>query len=87
MLGIVKEKKSPKTKTVETHVEAGSDLEEITVANISARVKRSDETGLTDVVLKSLSDTQVDGLKRWLNAQEYLEDATQSVPALGHFGC
>ncbi len=80
MLGIAKEKKSPKTKTVETHVEAGSDLEEITVANISARVKRSDETGLTDVVLKSLSDTQVDGLKRWLNAQEYLEDATQSVP-------
>jgi len=80
ILGTVKEKKIPKPKPVETEVEPDPSMEEITVANITAKVKRSAD-GLTDVVLKSLSDTQVDGLKRWLKAQENLEDATQSVPA------
>ena len=49
-------------------------MEEINVANISAKVKRREESGLTDVSLKSLNDTQVEGLKRWLNAQDFLKD-------------
>jgi hypothetical protein len=75
----VKEKKTPKPKSVETEKEPDPSVEVITVLNIVAKFKPCEEPGLNDVVLKSVSDTQMEGLKNWLKAQQMLADEDESV--------
>lgn len=78
LLGIVKEKKSPKPKSVETEQQPDPSVEVITVLNIEAKFKRYEEAGLNDVVLKSVSDTQVERLKNWLKGQQMLAEEDES---------
>jgi hypothetical protein len=79
LLGIVKEKKTPKPKSVETEENPDPTVEVITVLNIVAKFKPCEEVGLNDVVLKCVSDTQVAGLKNWLKAQQMLGEEDESV--------
>lgn len=79
LLGIVNEKKTPKPKCVETEQQPDPSVEVITVLNIVAKFKPCEEVGFNDVVLKSVSDTQVENLKNWLKAQRMVAEEAESV--------
>jgi hypothetical protein len=86
LLGTVKEKTTPKPKSVETEENPDQRVEVITVLNIVAKIKPCEQAGLNDVVLKSVSDTQVEGLKNWLKAQRMLGEEGESVRRPDTFG-
>ena len=79
LVGTEKEKRPPKPKAVETEVAPDPSFEEFVVANISAKIKHFDQTNLNDVMLKNLSDAQLHGLKRWLDAQGVFDDDSDGV--------